>query len=127
MAARQFGNTKPRDFGLTVRTLLSYMGRHKFLLLAVAVLVTISALANLIGTYMIRPVVNDVAAGDAQSLLSGVITTAVIYAVGALAALGYTQIMVKAAQRCSMTSGAISLPTCRSCRCAFSTRTATAM
>ena len=99
MAARQFGNTKPRDFGLTVRTLLSYMGRHKFLLLAVAVLVTISALANLIGTYMIRPVVNDVAAGDAQSLLSGVITTAVIYAVGALAALGYTQIMVKAAQK----------------------------
>ena len=99
MAERQFGNTKPRDFGLTVRTLLSYMGRHKFLLLAVAVLVTISALANLIGTYMIRPVVNDVAAGDAQSLLSGVITTAVIYAVGALAALGYTQIMVKAAQK----------------------------
>ena len=86
MAARQFGNTKPRDFGLTVRTLLSYMGRHKFLLLAVAVLVTISALANLIGTYMIRPVVNDVAAGDGSSrLLSGVITTAVIYAVGALA------------------------------------------
>ena len=67
MAARQFGNTKPRDFGLTVRTLLSYMGRHKFLLLAVAVLVTISALANLIGTYMIRPVVNDVAPGGAFS------------------------------------------------------------
>ena len=38
-------------------------GRHKLLLLAVAVLVTISALANLLGTYMIRPVVNSLAPG----------------------------------------------------------------
>ena len=99
MAARQFSGKKPKDLGHTVGTLLSYMGRHKFLLLAVAVLVTVSALANLLGTYMIRPVVNTLTAGNAQDLVLGVAVTAGIYALGALCALGYTQTMVKAAQK----------------------------
>ncbi|WP_295620970.1 ABC transporter ATP-binding protein [uncultured Intestinimonas sp.] len=97
--ARQLSAKKPKDLGYTIRTLLSYMGRHKFLLLAVAVLVTVSALANLLGTYMIRPVVNTLAEGDVRSLVLGVAVTAAIYAVGALSALGYTQTMVKAAQK----------------------------
>ena len=92
--ARQLSAKKPKDLGYTIRTLLSYMGRHKFLLLAVAVLVTVSALANLLGTYMIRPVVNTLAEGDVRSLVLGVAVTAAIYAVGALSALGYTQTMV---------------------------------
>ena len=48
--ARQLSAKKPKHLGYTLRTLLSYMGRHKFLLLAGAVLVTISALANLLAT-----------------------------------------------------------------------------
>ena len=97
--ARQLSAKKPKHLGYTLRTLLSYMGRHKFLLLAVAVLVTISALANLLGTYMIRPVVNNLATGGMEDLLRGVVLTALIYLTGALAALGYTQTMVKAAQK----------------------------
>ncbi len=99
MAARQLSAKKPKRLGYTLRTLLSYMGRHKFLLLVVAVLVTVSALANLLGTYMIRPVVNTLTEGNVQALIQGVLVTAGIYALGALAALGYTQTMVKAAQR----------------------------
>ena len=99
MAARQLSAKKPKHLWHTLRTLLSYMGRHKFLLLAVAVLVTISALANLLGTYMIRPVVNTLTAGDAAALVRGVILTAVIYSAGALSALGYTQTMVRVAQK----------------------------
>ena len=76
------------------------MGRHQFLLLVVAVLVTISALANLLGTYMIKPIINRyVVPGDLQGLVFGVGVTALIYAAGALSALGYTQTMVKAAQK----------------------------
>ncbi len=82
-----------------METLLSYLGRHKLLLLWVAVLVTVSALANLLGTYMIRPVVNSLSSGDMGTLIAGVAVTGVIYAVGVAAAYGYTQIMVKAAQR----------------------------
>ena len=68
-------------------------------MLWVAVLVTVSALANLLGTYMIRPVVNSLSSGDMGTLIAGVAVTGVIYAVGVAAAYGYTQIMVKAAQR----------------------------
>lgn len=68
----------------------------------------LSALANLLGTYMIRPVVNSLAAGS-QHLVLGVAVTAAIYGAGA-SALGYTQIMVKAAQKVLTTSGGICSP-----------------
>ena len=99
MAARQITGKKPKNFWFTFKTLLAYMGRHKFLFLAVAVLVTVSALGNLLGTYMIRPVVNSVGAGDRSALVRGVAVTAAIYAAGALASFGYTQTMVYAAQQ----------------------------
>ena len=83
----------------TLRVFLSYLGRHKKMLAVVAVLVTISAGANLLGTYMIRPVVNGLADGDVHTLLRGVLITALIFGCGALAAYGYTQTMVKAAQQ----------------------------
>lgn len=99
MPARQSGAKKPKNLFNTFKTLMSYLGRHKFLLLAVAVLVTVSASANLLGNYMIRPVVNNLASGDIKKLIYGVIVTAVIYLIGVITAYGYTQIMVKAAQK----------------------------
>lgn len=83
----------------TLRIFVSYLGRHKFMLLIVSILVTVSALANLLGTYMIRPVVNNLANGDLHSLAIGVLVAAGIFAIGALAAWGYSQTMVKAAQQ----------------------------
>lgn len=97
--ARILSAKKPKNLRYTLRTLLSYMGRHKYLLLLVAVLVVISAMANLLGTYMIRPVVNSLSDGGMDALLQGVVLTAAIYLAGALASLGYTQTMVKAAQK----------------------------
>ena len=75
MAKRQITGKKPKNFRYTVETLLSYLGRHKLLLLWVAVLVTVSALANLLGTYMIRPVVNSLSSGDMGTLIAGVAVT----------------------------------------------------
>ena len=83
----------------TVGFFLSYMGKHRMLLLIVAVLVSVSALANLLGTYMIRPVVNGLTGGNILTLFKGVLLTAVIFFVGVVAAWGYTQTMVKASQR----------------------------
>ena len=83
----------------TLRIFVSYLGRHKFMLLIVSILVTVSALANLLGTYMIRPVVNNLPNGDLHSLAIGVLVAAGIFAIGALAAWGYSQTMVKAAQQ----------------------------
>lgn len=99
MAARAYSGKKPKNLKHTLRVFLSYLGRHKKMLAVVAVLVTISAGANLLGTYMIRPVVNGLADGDVHTLLCGVLITALIFGCGALAAYGYTQAMVKAAQQ----------------------------
>ena len=99
MAARAYSGKKPKNLRHTLRVFLSYLGRHKKMLAVVAVLVTISAGANLFGTYMIRPVVNGLADGDVHTLLRGVLITALIFGCGALAAYGYTQTMVKAAQQ----------------------------
>lgn len=99
MAARAYSGKKPKNLKHTLRVFLSYLGRHKKMLAVVAVLVTISAGANLFGTYMIRPVVNGLADGDVHTLLRGVLITALIFGCGALAAYSYTQTMVKAAQQ----------------------------
>lgn len=99
MAARAYSGKKPKNLKHTLRVFLSYLGRHKKMLAVVAVLVTTSAGANLLGTYMIRPVVNGLADGDVHTLLCGVLITALIFGCGALAAYGYTQTMVKAAQQ----------------------------
>lgn len=99
MAVRAYSGKKPKNLKHTLRVFLSYLERHKKMLAVVAVLVTISAGANLLGTYMIRPVVNGLADGDVHTLLRGVLITALIFGCGALAAYGYTQTMVKAAQQ----------------------------
>ena len=53
-----------------------------------------------LGTYMIRPVVNGILENGSRSYLAGVVVlTAVIYGIGALSTLGYTQLMVRAAQK----------------------------
>ena len=70
MAARAYSGKKPKNLKHTLRVFLSYLGRHKKMLAVVAVLVTISAGANLFGTYMIRPVVNGLADGDVHTLHS---------------------------------------------------------
>ena len=90
---------RPADLKRTVRRLLSYMGHAKFSLLAVGVLASVAAIASLVGTYMVRPIVNGLATGGDELLAKQVILTAIIYAAGVLSALGYSQIMVRAAQR----------------------------
>ncbi len=92
-------NKRPENLGRTVHSLARYMGRHTVLMVIVGVLAAVSALANLLGTYMIRPIVNSLAGGDGGALIRGVLIAAAIYGTGVLAALGYTQTMVRAAQK----------------------------
>ena len=91
---------KPKNLMYTLKRLFSYMGRHSFSLIAVALLVVISVVCNLAGTYMISPVIDAlVDGGGRQALVEGVLFTAVIYIIGVLAALGYSQIMAYASQK----------------------------
>lgn len=98
--ARQFNGKRPKNLKRTVLKLMGYMGNHKFLLLLVAVLVSVSASAGLAGTYMLKPIVNQyIVPGDVEGLFKAVAFTGMIYLCGVAAAYGYTQTMVVAAQK----------------------------
>ena len=98
--ARVYSGKRPQNLKRTLGAVSRYLGRHRVLIALVAVLAALSASANLLGTYMIRPIVNQVVAqGSVSGLMAGVGITAAIYAVGVLSTLGYTQIMVRAAQK----------------------------
>lgn len=89
----------PKDLRHTLRRFIAYLGHARWQLLAVAVLVCAAGGANLAGTYMIKPVVDAVGAGDWTRFAHLVALTAAIYATGVVASVGYTQTMVRAAQR----------------------------
>lgn len=98
--ARQFNGKRPKNLKRTVLKLMGYMGNHKFLLLLVAVLVSVSASAGLVGTYMLKPIVNQyIVPGDVEGLFKAVAFTGMIYLCGVAAAYAYTQTMVVAAQK----------------------------
>ncbi|WP_443662705.1 ABC transporter ATP-binding protein [Dysosmobacter sp.] len=98
--AKPFNGSRPKDLRHTLSRLLDYLRRHRALLVLVGILAAVSASANLLGTYMIKPIVNQVVqAGSRAGLIAGVATAAAIYAAGALSTLGYTQLMVRAAQK----------------------------
>ncbi len=99
MPARGGAPAGPKDLRHTLRRFLSYLGHARWQLLAVAVLVCVTGGANLAGTYMIKPVVDAVGAGDWTHFVHLVALTAAIYAAGVAASVGYTQTMVRAAQR----------------------------
>ena len=50
MASKTKNVKRPENMQHTLRIFVSYLGRHKFMLLIVSILVTVSALANLLGT-----------------------------------------------------------------------------
>ncbi len=91
---------RPDNLMLTVKQLLNYLGKHKVLLLIVSILVTLSALANLLGTYMLSPIIDNYTTGENFNKLWQPITLEiVIYMIGVLSTFGYTQIMARLAQK----------------------------
>src|SRR5699024_4339710 len=91
---------RPKNTKKTILHLLSYLGRHKWMFALVALLVFISAGANLMGTYLLKPMINlYIVPGDLGGLLKGVAIMGVMYFCGAMATLGYNQLMVHTSQQ----------------------------
>lgn len=89
---------RPQNLAKTFRQFLHYMGLHARSFLWIGILVAISALANLFGTYMIRPAVNMAAAGNPQQTIWMIVIMGAIYLAGVLSCYGYTQKMARSAQ-----------------------------
>lgn len=98
--AKYVGYKRPKDTKKTIKHLLVYLGHYKWMFMLVALLVLISAGANVAGTYLVKPVVNHfIVPGDMEGLLKAVIAMGVMYACGALCTFGYNRIMVKVSQK----------------------------
>ena len=79
---------------------MKYLGLHKWMFMLVALLVFVSAGANIMGTYFLKPVINKfILPGNREGLLLAVAGMAVMYICGALATLGYNQLMIRSAQK----------------------------
>ena len=98
--ARYNGYARPKDSAKTMKRLLHYMGIYRWSVLLVAVLVCISSMANLLGTYMLKPVINTyILPGDIPGLVRTIVLMAFMYGAGAFATLGYNQLMVITCQK----------------------------
>ena len=91
---------KPKDTKKTLKRLLGYLGVHKIAVAIVAILVTVSSVASIFGTYLLKPVVNRyILPGDVEGLARMLFFMGVMYAVGVLATYGYGQIMARTGQQ----------------------------
>ena len=98
--ARYTGYKRPRDTKKALGELFRYMGYHKWLLLLVAVLVLISTGANVAGTYLLKPVINDfILPGDIRGLVFALAGMGIMYFFGALSTFEYNRLMVKTSQK----------------------------
>lgn len=67
--ARTMNYKKPKDTKKTLKRLLGYLGVHKIAVAIVAILVTVSSVASILGTYLLKPVVNRyILPGDVEGL-----------------------------------------------------------
>ncbi len=101
---KNMGMKKPKDGKKTLFRILHYLEEYRFQLVLVALLVIVSSGAGVVGTYFLKPIIDNYIApwiGNANPDLSGLLRTiillAVIYAAGALCTYAYNRIMVNIA------------------------------
>lgn len=91
---------KPENMQRTLKLLSHYLARHKFTLLAVALLVILSSAANIAGTYLFKPLINEyIIPRDFRGLVWALLAMAVMYFTGVAATWGYNRLMARAAQQ----------------------------
>lgn len=91
---------RPRNTVKTIVRLLKYLGIHKISVFAATLLIIISSLANIAGTYFLRPIINNyIIPGDIPGLLSAILAMAVMYLAGVLATYGYNTLTVIISQK----------------------------
>ncbi len=98
--ARYTGYKRPKNTRRALKRLLSYMGLHRYMLLLVCVLVIFSTGASVMGTYLLKPVINNlILPGNIRGLALAVAGMGAMYVCGATATLAYNRLMVKTAQK----------------------------
>lgn len=95
---------KPKNTKGTLLRLLSYVAQKKVLLVLVFVLVLFSSVANVIGTYLLTPIINEIGnmlstgSHDFTVIIKYLCVLAIIYLAGASAQYAYSRIMLTISQ-----------------------------
>lgn len=95
---------KPKNTGKTLSRLLSYVVKRKALLVLVVFLVIVSAVANIGGTYLLTPIINEIGnmlktgSKDFSTIIALLVVLGSIYMAGAAAQYIYSRLMLNISQ-----------------------------
>lgn len=98
--ARNMAVAKPKNIKRTLGRLFSYIAKDKWKLLIVCFCVVGGTIANLAGSYMLRPIINGLTSpeGNTSSLMKGILMMLCIYLTGIVAQYLQQRIMIGISQ-----------------------------
>ncbi len=102
---RKMKPMRPKNAGKTISRLLSYVAKSKGLVLLVILMVVISAGANIGGTYLLAPIVDEIenllntGSSDMSTVIKYLVILGCIYLCGVCAQYGQSRIMLNVAQK----------------------------
>lgn len=100
MSAKKIGPKLPENLKQTLADLWSYLWKSKWSLFAVLLLVVLGSAAGIVGTYFIRPLINDfIATKDVAGLAKMLGVIGLIYIIGAIANYFSGKIMITIGQQ----------------------------
>ncbi len=93
---------KPKDMRGTLKKLLGYLAQYRLHLFAVAVLLVVASGCTVLGSYLLKPLINDyIVPGDFPGLARMLGVMALVYVLGSACSFGYARIMVYVSQNCT--------------------------
>ena len=100
MSAKKIGPKRPENLKQTLADLWSYLWKSKWSLFAVLLLVVLGSAAGIVGTYFIRPLINDfIVTKDVVGLAKMLGVIGLIYIIGAIANYFSGKIMITIGQQ----------------------------
>ncbi len=96
---------KPKNARKTIGRLLSYVAKSKGLVILVIFLVLFASVANIAGTYLLTPIINEIGnllntgSSDVSNLVKMLIALGVLYALGAAAQYSHSRLMLHVSQK----------------------------
>ena len=100
MSAKKIGQKRPENLKQTLADLWSYLWKSKWSLFAVLLLIMLGSAAGIVGTYFIRPLINDfIAIKDVAGLAKMLGVIGIIYIIGAIANYFSGKIMITIGQQ----------------------------
>ncbi len=101
--ARFQKQAKPKDISGAIKRLLSYIGHDKYKVIFAVICVIISTAANLGGTYMLRPIMGNLALDEPadiklKKLIIGLVIMGIIYLIGVFTSFMQARTMIRVSQ-----------------------------